>query len=189
MRGPKLDVLLEVGPHQCQVQGDNHFPSPASHTIRVTSQDAVGLLDHLGTLLAHVQPRVDQHPQGYFCQAALQPLFPKRVALHGVVLTQVQDPAIGLIESHTIGLSPLIQPVQIPLQSHPTLDQVDTPTNLVLGCQSPLMTGRQLDLIPFTTTVWAWPSSQFFNQSKVLLSKPWAVSPGECCEKPYQRPY
>ncbi|KAF1415053.1 Prolyl endopeptidase, partial [Spheniscus mendiculus] len=76
-------------------------------------QDAIGLLGHLGTLLAHVQPAVDQHPQVLFRQAAFQPLFPKPVALHGVVVAKVQDPALGLVEPHTVGLGPSTQPVQV----------------------------------------------------------------------------
>ena len=107
-----------------------HFPTPAGHAISDTSQDGVGLLGHLGTLLAHVQPPVDQHPKVLFCQAAFQPLLPKPVALHGVVVTEVQDPALGLVEPHTAGLGPLIKSVQIPLQSLPTLqaDQHSCPT-------------------------------------------------------------
>ncbi|PKU46841.1 hypothetical protein llap_2814 [Limosa lapponica baueri] len=42
--------------------------------------------------------------QVLFHQAAFQPLFPKPVVLHGVVVTQVQDPALGFGEPHTIGL-------------------------------------------------------------------------------------
>ncbi|KAK4832812.1 hypothetical protein QYF61_025680 [Mycteria americana] len=111
--GPKLNTGFEVQPHQCRVQGHDHFPTPAGHTIPDTSQDAIGFLGHLGTLLAHIQPAVDQHPQVLFHQAAFQPLFPKPVALHGVVVTQVQDLALGLVEPHTIGPSPSIQPVQV----------------------------------------------------------------------------
>jgi len=59
-RGPKLNTVFKVSPHQCQVQGHDHLPIPAGHTIPDTSQDAVGLLGHLGTLLAHVLPAVDQ---------------------------------------------------------------------------------------------------------------------------------
>ncbi|KAK4813748.1 LOW QUALITY PROTEIN: hypothetical protein QYF61_023684 [Mycteria americana] len=120
VRGPKLNTAFEVRPHQCRVQGDNHFPTPAGHTIPDTSQDAIGFLGRLGTLLAHIQPAVDQHPQVLFCQAAFQPLFPKPVALHGVVVTQVWDPALGLVKPHTINLSPSIQPVQIPLSFLPS---------------------------------------------------------------------
>ncbi|KAK4809957.1 hypothetical protein QYF61_002914 [Mycteria americana] len=135
VRGPKLNTVFEVQPHQCQVQGDNHFPSPAGHAISDTSQAAIGLLGYMGTLLAYIQIAVNQHPQVLFYQAALQPLFPKPVALHGVIVTQVQDLALSLVEYHTIGVGSLIQPVQVPLQSLPTLKQVNTPTQLGVTCK------------------------------------------------------
>ncbi|KAK4824093.1 LOW QUALITY PROTEIN: hypothetical protein QYF61_010604, partial [Mycteria americana] len=111
--GPKLNTVFEVRPHQCRVQGHNHFPSPAGHAIFDTSQDAIGFLGCLGTLLAHIQPAVNQHSQVLLCQAAFQPLFPKPVALHGVAVAQVQDLALGLVKPHTIDLGvskpPLVQ--------------------------------------------------------------------------------
>ncbi|KAK4821921.1 hypothetical protein QYF61_004924 [Mycteria americana] len=115
VRGPKLNTGFEVRPHQCRVQGHDHCPTPAGHAIPDTSQDAIGFLGHLGTLLAHVHLAVNQHAQVLFCQAAFQPLFPKPVALHGVAVAQVQDLALGLVEPHTIDLGPSIQPVQVPL--------------------------------------------------------------------------
>ncbi|KAK4818581.1 hypothetical protein QYF61_015381 [Mycteria americana] len=133
--GPKLNTGFEVWPHQCRVQGHDHVPSPAGHTIFDTSQDAIGFLGHLGTLLAHIQAAVNQHPQVLFHLAAFQPLFPKSVALHGVVVTQVQDLALGLVKPHTIDLGPLIQPVQVPLQSLPPLKQINTPTQLGVICK------------------------------------------------------
>jgi len=48
-------------PHQCRLQGQDYIPSPAQHTIPDTSQDAIGLLGHLGTLLAHILPTVHQY--------------------------------------------------------------------------------------------------------------------------------
>lgn len=51
--GPKLNTVCEVQYHQCWVQGNNHFPGPAGHTISDTSQDATGFLGHSVTLLAH----------------------------------------------------------------------------------------------------------------------------------------
>ncbi|KAK4828527.1 hypothetical protein QYF61_026949 [Mycteria americana] len=132
---PKLNTVFEVGPHQCRVQGHNHFPSPAGHTIADTSQDAIGFLDHLGTQLAHIQAAVSHHPQVLFCQAAFQPLFPKPVALHGVALAQVQDLALGLVKPHTIDLGPSIQTVQVPLQSPPPLQQINTPAQLGVICK------------------------------------------------------
>ncbi|KAK4832178.1 hypothetical protein QYF61_020958 [Mycteria americana] len=133
--GPELNTAFKVQPHQCRIQGDDHFPSPAGHTIPDTSQDAIGLLGHLGTLLAHIQPAVDQHSQVLLCWAAFQPLSPKPVALHGAAVTQVQDLALSLVEPHTTGLSPSIQPVQVPLQSLPTLKQINTPAQLGIVCK------------------------------------------------------
>ncbi|KAK4820658.1 hypothetical protein QYF61_002862 [Mycteria americana] len=131
VRGPKLNTVFEVWPHQCRVQGHHHFPTPAGHAIFDTSQDAVGFLGHLGTLLAHILLAVNQHTQVLLCWAAFQPLFPKPVALHGVAVAQGQDLALRLVEPHTIDLSPSIQPVQ----SIPTLKQINTPTQLGVICK------------------------------------------------------
>ncbi|KAK4812626.1 hypothetical protein QYF61_011497 [Mycteria americana] len=135
VRGPTLNTAFEVRPHQCPVQGHDHCPSPAGHTVFDTSQDAIGFLGHLGTRLAHIQLSVNQHPQVLFRLAAFQPLFPKPVALHGVVVTQVQDLPLGLVKPHTIGLGPSIQPVQVPLQSLPPLQQINTPAQLGVICK------------------------------------------------------
>ncbi|KAK4819998.1 hypothetical protein QYF61_017377 [Mycteria americana] len=113
-----------------------HLGEEADPHLSTTSfQDANGFLGHLGTLLAHVQPAVNQHPQVLFCRAAFEPLFPKPVALHGVAGAQEQDPALGLVKPHTIDLGPLIQPVPIPLQSLLTLKKVDTPTQFGVICK------------------------------------------------------
>ncbi|KAK4813314.1 hypothetical protein QYF61_023989 [Mycteria americana] len=109
--GPTPNTAFEVRPHQCRVQGHDHCPSPAGHTISDTSQDAIGFLGHLGTLLAHIQATVNQHPQVLLCQAAFQPLLPKPVALHGVAVAQV------------------------PLQSLPILKQINAPTQLGVICK------------------------------------------------------
>jgi len=139
VRGPKLNAVLMVRPHQCQVQGHDHLPTPIGHTILDMSQDAVGVLGHLGTLLAHVQPAVNQHPKFLFCRAAFQPLFSKPVVFHGVIVTQVQDLALGLVEPHTICLGPSIE---VPLQSLPTLKQIDIPYQLGVICR---VTGGSLE--------------------------------------------
>ncbi|KAK4831267.1 hypothetical protein QYF61_016737 [Mycteria americana] len=133
VRGPKLDTGFEVRPHQCRVQGHDHFPSSAGHAIFDTSQDTIGFLGHLGTLLPHIQAAVNQNSQVLLCWAAFQPLFPKPVALHGVAVAQ--DLALRLVEPHTIGLGPSIQPVQVPLQSLPPLKQINTPAQLGVICK------------------------------------------------------
>ena len=102
-------------PHQCRVQRDDHFHVPVVNTVSDTSQDAIGLLGHPGTLLGHVQPSINQYPQVCFFCAVFQPLCPNPVAFPGVVVAKVQDPALGIVEFHPIGLSPVIQPAQIPL--------------------------------------------------------------------------
>lgn len=53
-------------------------------------------------------------------------LFPTFVMLHAVLVAQMQDSTLCLIEPHTIDRSPLIQPVQIPLQSLPVLQQINS---------------------------------------------------------------
>jgi len=45
---------------------------------------------------------------------------PRPAALPGVVVDKVKDPALGLVALYSIGLSPAIQPVQIPLQGMTT---------------------------------------------------------------------
>lgn len=104
-------------------------------------------------------------------QLSSQPLFPQPVALHEVV-PQVQDPALSLVEPHAVGFGPSVQPIQISLQSPPTLEQINTASLLtvhsiplsrslikILKRTYPiterwgtlLVTGLQLDLTPFTT--------------------------------------
>ncbi|KAK4825368.1 hypothetical protein QYF61_027121 [Mycteria americana] len=110
--GPKLNTVFEVRPHQCRVQGHDHFPAPAGHTIPDTSQDAIGFLGHVGTLLADTQPAIDQHPQVRFHWAPFQPLFPKPVALHEPFYPQADNTPtqLGVICKFTEGaLDPLVQ--------------------------------------------------------------------------------
>ena len=95
--------------------GAGYFPSPAHHTIPDTSQDAIGLLGHLGTLLAHIQPTVQQYTKVPFHQAAFQPLLPKPVGLPGVVVTKMQDPTLGPIETRAAILGPSIHSIHVPL--------------------------------------------------------------------------
>ena len=95
--------------------GQDDFPSPAHHTIPDPSQNAIGLLGHLGTLLAHIQLTVHQYPKVPFHQAAFQPLLIKPVGLLGVVVTKMQDPILGPTETHTVCLGPSIHSILIPL--------------------------------------------------------------------------
>jgi len=60
------------------------------------------------------KPAVYQHPQILYLSVAFQPLCPQAAAIHGVALARMQELALGLVKAHTIGLSPLIQTIQIP---------------------------------------------------------------------------
>lgn len=79
-------------------------------------------------MLACVQLAPDQDLQALFSWAVFWPLWAQPVALPGVVVIHVQDVALVLVELHTIGLCPLIQPAQIPQQSLPTLQQIHIPS-------------------------------------------------------------
>ncbi|RMC21926.1 hypothetical protein DUI87_02797 [Hirundo rustica rustica] len=135
LRGPDLETILKVWPDQCRVQGKNDLPAPAGHTIPDTGQDAIGLLGHLGTLLAHVQPAADQYPQVPFLLGTVQPHHPQPITLQGVIVAKVQDSSLGLIKLHLARLCPSIQPFQISLKSHPTFQQIDTRSQLTVICK------------------------------------------------------
>ncbi|KAK4829890.1 hypothetical protein QYF61_007282 [Mycteria americana] len=124
----------ETDPHlattSCQAKPPQ-FPQPllirlvlqTLHQLRCPSLDT---LQHLNVSLVVRGPKLN---------TGFEPLFPKPVALHGVAVTQVQDPALGLVKPHTIGLGPSIQPVQVPLQSLSPLKQINTPTQLGVLCK------------------------------------------------------
>ena len=65
-------------------------------------------------------------PDPIFIYTVFQQLFPKPVVLPGVAVTKVQDLALGLADLHCFGLSPEIQPFQIPLKGFPTSRQINT---------------------------------------------------------------
>ena len=54
VRGLRLNTVLEVRLQQSSVQGDGLLLAPAGNAIFDTSQDAIGLLGHLCTLLVSV---------------------------------------------------------------------------------------------------------------------------------------
>jgi len=55
--------------------------------------------------------------------------------LPGVVVAKVQDLALGLAELHPIGLNPVIQPVQIPLQDLAIPRQIGAFSQLGVICK------------------------------------------------------
>ncbi|RMC21616.1 hypothetical protein DUI87_02483 [Hirundo rustica rustica] len=130
LRGPELDTVLKVQPHQHQVQGKSDFHGSAGHTIPDTGQDAIGLFRHQGTLLAHVQSAVDQYPQVPFLLGTVQPHHPQPITLQGVIVDKMQGSELGLTKHHLTGFCRSIQPFQVSLQSPPTFQQIDTCSQL-----------------------------------------------------------
>lgn len=57
----KTEHSVPVPPHWWCVQGKDHFPGPAGHTVSGPGQGAIGLIGHLGTLLVCVQLDIDPH--------------------------------------------------------------------------------------------------------------------------------
>ncbi|PKU46836.1 hypothetical protein llap_2809 [Limosa lapponica baueri] len=100
-------------PHQGRVEGEDDLPRPAGHTLLDSPQDAIGLLGHKGTLLAHGHSVVHQDSQVFFHRAALQQVSPQPLLVHGVIAPQVQHPTLFPVESHKVPLCPTLQPVQV----------------------------------------------------------------------------
>ena len=86
--GPNSECSTQCSDSPEPSIGDDHFPAPAGCAISDTIQDAFGLFVYLGTLLAHVQPSINQHPRVHFLHSAFQPLCPKPLELLGIVLTK-----------------------------------------------------------------------------------------------------
>lgn len=55
--------------------------------------------------------------------------------MHGIVEIEVQDPNFRLIKAHRVVLSPLIQAGQIPLQTIPSVQLINTPAQPGLTCK------------------------------------------------------
>ena len=129
-----INTLFEVWLQQCRVQGLHHCPGPAGHALSDTRQDAIGLLGHPGTLMAHAQPSVNPHPQGTSPPGSLPATLPQACS----VVWGCCDPSAELallVELHTVGLTRMVQPVQTPLQSLPALKDISTATPLDVVCK------------------------------------------------------
>jgi len=124
-------------------------------------------------------------------------------------VTEVQDPALDLVELHPTDLSSASLPVQIPLEGLPTPTKINISSQLGVICRltdafnpliqvinkdseqdrpsnnpwrTPLMTGNQLDLTPFTTILWAGPGhpdSSLLSEEHTCPSHWLPAFPGE----------
>jgi len=72
LMSPEMDMLLQMCPHQCPVEGKDHSPQPGGSTFPSAAQDTISVLCCKGTLLAHVRLGVHQDTLDLFCKAAFQ---------------------------------------------------------------------------------------------------------------------
>jgi len=84
---PEMNVVLQVGPHESRVEGQNHLPQPDGHTSLDATQDTVGLLDCQHTLLAHAESFINQHTQVLLLRAALKPFSTQPLSVLGIAPT------------------------------------------------------------------------------------------------------
>ena len=90
-------------------------PTSAINVLPNAAQDTTGVLCGKGPLLADVQPGVHQDLWVLFRKACLQVGGSKHMLVPEVVPPYVQDFAFLLVEHHDVPVSPLLQPVKVPL--------------------------------------------------------------------------
>jgi len=132
-------------------------------------------------------------------QGCSQSLHLHSVLTLGAAPTQVQDPALGLVEPHKVHTGPLLQLVQVPPNGILFLRCVDHTPHLGVICKLaegaldttmsltkilhstgpnidpwgiPLVTDLHLGIEPLTTTCWTQPSNQFLIHQSVHTSNP-----------------
>ena len=122
-------------------------------------QDAVCPLGCQGTLLTHIEPAVDQHPQIPFCRAALQPLLSQSVLVPGVTLSQMQNLTFVLVKFHAIDDCPMLQSIQVPLQGLLSLRRVNSTSQF--GIVSKLANGAFNSCMQIIdqNIEWNWPQN------------------------------
>jgi len=121
LRTPELDAVLQVGSHQRGVKGQNDLPCSAGHASLDAAQDVVGFLGCERTLLDYVELLINQHPKSFSSGPALSPFSAQPVFVLGIVLTQVQDLALGLVELHEVCTGSPLKLVKVPLDGIPSL--------------------------------------------------------------------
>ena len=154
--------------------------APAGNTISNTRQDATGLLDHLGTLLAHVHLSVNQYSLIHFFYTVFQPLCPQACSI-ALLWTQYRTQHLVLLNFIPLASAQLLSQSRFLCRTFLPYWRLILPPTLmssanfqrvysILSPRSsvkilnrtgpgtdpwgvPLLTGCKLDLTPFTTTL------------------------------------
>ena len=88
---PGLYMVLQVGPHECREEGNNHLPLFGGHCSYDAARHTVGLLGCKSTLLAHIHLFIHKDIQILLCRAALKEIFSQSER------TQNNDPQVCFI--------------------------------------------------------------------------------------------
>ena len=89
-----MDAVRQVGLVRAEQKGRITSPDLLVTFVLMQHRKRLALGGCKCTVRAHVEPFISQHPQDPF----LQPLIPKPIALHGLVVAKVQDPPLGLVD-------------------------------------------------------------------------------------------
>ncbi|KAK4827409.1 hypothetical protein QYF61_017839 [Mycteria americana] len=96
-----------VANHPGECVSYHWIPGEEISAFLSTSPPQEAVESNEGTLLTHIEPAVNQHPQVPFCRAALQPLLSQSVLVPRMTLSQVQNLAFGLVKFHPINDFPI----------------------------------------------------------------------------------
>jgi len=107
--GPELHTVLKMRPHKCWMQQDNHLFWLAGYAVFDAPKGAVCSLSCQGTLLTHIKPAVNQHPQIPFCRAVLQPIISQFIPMPSTTPAYVQNLAFDVFKFHAIDDCPIQQ--------------------------------------------------------------------------------
>jgi len=193
-RGPRSGHSTPDGVLHGQSIERHHLPLPLGHHSIDADQYTVGLLGCKRTLLALLQDFVHQNLQVLLHRAALSEFFSQPIFISGIVPTQVEHLAFGLVEHHhfsslfrshkslpSTGVNCTTQPGVISklLRAHlitlsksllKVLKRISPKRDL---WRTPLMNSLHLSTELLTTTLWLWS----FNQ----LAIHWIFQPSYLC--------
>jgi len=72
----RTEFPLQVRPHQCRAEGQDHLPRPAGHASFDAVQNTVDFLGCEDTVLVHVQFPIHQYPQILFWHGCASSFYP-----------------------------------------------------------------------------------------------------------------
>ena len=99
---PELGAVLQVGSQEGRVEGEHHVSRRASHTSLDATQDTVGLLGYMHTLMAHVESSINLNPKILLLRAALKPYRAQSISVLGFPSNVPTSPSI-LVSSANFG--------------------------------------------------------------------------------------